>query len=144
MLRPFFIDTVAFVALIKSADEFRPSALKLLQNVHEGNQPARASAISLLEVAYVVRKLGGTAEDVSKAIHACLSIKNLDFLPITPEIIRQASDHMILYKLQLSDAVIAASMAQENMDHLASEDTDFDRVPFLTRVSLSRAAALQR
>jgi len=128
---------MVFVASLKAQDEFKATAEQLLRRVHEGRVHACASVVTLMEVAYVVRRGGGTGEQVNDAVHACLSIKHLEFLPLTPDLMRQASDCLLAYRLDLSDAIIAATMAQEGIDAIASEDRDFDSVPFVKRISLS-------
>jgi predicted nucleic acid-binding protein len=57
----------------------------------------------------------------------------IEVLPIERHVPPLAASLSQLYGLLTNDAFILASMQDEGIVHLASHDTDFDRVPGLTR-----------
>jgi predicted nucleic acid-binding protein len=54
-------------------------------------------------------------------------------LPITAHLVSLAADVSRQFGLLCNDALIVATMRHEGLTNLASNDTDFDRVPGITR-----------
>jgi predicted nucleic acid-binding protein len=57
----------------------------------------------------------------------------IQVLTIAPDLIATAAAFSQQYGLLSNDALIAAVMRANGLTHLASNDVDFDRVPWLTR-----------
>jgi predicted nucleic acid-binding protein len=57
----------------------------------------------------------------------------LQVLPITAPLVLAASNYSGQFELLTGDALVVAVMRQHGLTDLASSDTDFDRVPGLTR-----------
>ncbi len=57
----------------------------------------------------------------------------LPILPVTGTQVSRAADFSRQYGLLTNDALIVAVMQDHHLTHLASNDTDFDRVPGITR-----------
>ena len=62
-----------------------------------------------------------------------LDVIGLRRVPITAQLVSQAADISLQTGLLSNDALIVAVMRDQGLTHLASHDTDFDRVPGLTR-----------
>ncbi len=56
-------------------------------------------------------------------------------LPISEQLVLAASGCSHQFELLTGDAIVVALMQQHGFTHLASHDSDFDRVPGLTRYS---------
>jgi predicted nucleic acid-binding protein len=54
-------------------------------------------------------------------------------LAIQPDLVSAATKLCRQYSLLTNDSLILAVMQQHQLTHLASNDTDFDRVPGVTR-----------
>ncbi len=133
------MDTNAFIAYLVVGDTFQKAAESLLEKIERGELEAEASSMSLLEVTYVLRKMGKGRAEISTAIHALLSIKNLSFLPITADLMREGADLCTRHNLSISDAIIAATAVRLGHSSIVTEDSDFDRLPKdrLTRKSMN-------
>ncbi len=57
----------------------------------------------------------------------------LQILPVTEQLVLAATNCSQQFELLTGDALIVAGMRQHGLTKLASEDSDFDRVPGLTR-----------
>ena len=57
----------------------------------------------------------------------------LQVLPLTRSLVDAATLLSQQYELLTGDALIVATMQQQGLDNLASNDADFDRLPGLTR-----------
>jgi predicted nucleic acid-binding protein len=57
----------------------------------------------------------------------------IQVLPVAADLISKATAISQLFGLLIGDALIVAIMRQQGLTHLASADTDFDRVPGITR-----------
>ena len=136
-----FLDTNIFIAYLKDKDEFQEEAEKLLAQIHDGTVEGEASSMSLLEICYVLKKIGKNEKEISDITHTMLSIDHLRFLPITSDIFREAIDLVQNYKLSVSDAIIAATGMKLKVAEIISEDTDFDKLPenLIKRVSIKEA-----
>ena len=89
-----------------------------------------------LELRFILRKYTMKDEDIEKAINALFSFKELKFLPITPQNIKNSFKYIKNYRLGFFDSVILATMVEAKDFVIISEDTDFDKVRFIQRRSL--------
>ena len=65
------------------------------------------------------------------AIDKILSIQNLCIIPLTGETINLANKYVKKYKLMTNDAIHVATMKQNDITNLASNDSDFERVGWI-------------
>jgi predicted nucleic acid-binding protein len=57
----------------------------------------------------------------------------IQVLPLIGDLVLDAANFSQQFGLLTGDAIIVATMQQQRLTKLASEDSDFDRVPWLTR-----------
>ena len=57
----------------------------------------------------------------------------IQVLPLSEALVLDATNFSQQFELLTGDALIVATMRQQGLTKLASEDADFDRVPWLTR-----------
>jgi predicted nucleic acid-binding protein len=62
-----------------------------------------------------------------------ISVIGLRILDVTGQLVSRAADISIQTGLLTADALTIALMQQHGLMHLASHDSDFDRVPGITR-----------
>ncbi len=131
-----FIDTNVFIAYLEEGDLFQKDAEKFFLKLEGASLVATASSVSLMELVYVLKKHKKTNKEISKIIHLIFSIENLKFLPITADLIKEASDFIESYNLGLSDAIVIATLSRLSISDIVSEDSDFDKVPFIKRLHI--------
>jgi predicted nucleic acid-binding protein len=64
---------------------------------------------------------------------ASLPKLNIQVIPITQTLLEAATVASHQFELLTGDALVVAVMQAHNLTHLASNDADFDRIPWLTR-----------
>jgi predicted nucleic acid-binding protein len=62
-----------------------------------------------------------------------LSLIGIQILPVTGSLVSRAADASVRFGLLTNDALVVTVMQAHGLSHLASHDTDFDRVPGLAR-----------
>jgi predicted nucleic acid-binding protein len=131
-----FIDTNVLLAYLLEGDKFQKDAENLLFKIQKGGVKAEGSVMSLLEISYILKKHRKSNNEIAKTMHAILSIENMKFLPITSDLVREAADFTDIYGLNLSDAIILATAMRLSLKEIISEDSDFDKVPIIKRISM--------
>jgi predicted nucleic acid-binding protein len=86
-------------------------------------------------IAYWLNKHPAEAQQLTQFRHAIQEVPRyrLQVLPIPPDLLDAAAAVTQQTGLLHNDALIVALMQRHNLTHLASADSDFDRVPGLTR-----------
>ena len=128
-----FIDSNVIIPLFKKEDKHKKMAFTFFEHL---NQEYLVSGICLLELRFILRKYTMKDIDIEKAMNALFSFEELRFLPITPENIENSFKYIKEFKLGFFDSVILATMVDAGDFFIISEDTDFDKVGFLKRISL--------
>lgn len=126
-----FIDTNAFVPLFKE-DIFTKIMDKFFENPAEG---LKASCASLIELRFVLKKLGKTNEEVEQAIGYVLSLP-IEFVDINSNLIEESFNYMKEFNTEFFDSIIVSSMVEEQDFSIISFDTDFDKIDFIKRIEL--------
>jgi predicted nucleic acid-binding protein len=90
--------------------------------------PVRGIARRLRRHPAEVQQLSRSRQAVDK-----LTLIGLDVLPVGKGDVSLAADMSRQFGLLCGDALVVAVMQAHGLVHLASKDTDFDRVPGLTR-----------
>ena len=142
LLQFLFIDSNVFIATLLEGDLFRNDALALLEKMEtlpKKHHHIFASVVSLMEIAYVLKKYGKKPSEISNVFHILNEMEFIHFLPLTPEIMLEAGHHIETYNLSLSDAIIVTTATKVGSTQIVSEDKDFDSVPFLNRISIKEA-----
>lgn len=128
-----YIDANIFV-FANLIDEKGKNARDILDQVVHGKK-AITSALALDEVMWVLvkNKIGSGMRNILETIYAT---PNLDIKEVGPLIPLQALDLIEKYKLKPRDAMHLAMMQQHNIDDIASDDADFDKVPWVKRIGI--------
>ena len=82
-----------------------------------------------------LKKQPGTVQQLTlfqKAVEEIFQSR-LRVLPIRPDLLLKATGLSRQFGLLVNDALVVAIMQDQGLSALASQDTDFDRVPGITR-----------
>lgn len=126
-----FLDSNVFVAFLKEKDEFKACSEKIFSKLDEGKLSANASIVTLMEVAYVMRKLG-MQDKIPPTINSFLSVRNLSFLPLTPDVFESSLN--LLKTLGLGDALIATTALENGFKEIVTSDGDFKKISDLLTI----------
>ncbi len=138
------VETDILYAYVKKSDWLKPAAIKLVQMAVEGKLGVLyASREALHELYYLSVEEGVPPEEYLARVAALTSIRNLVFLPTTPEIDLLAFTLLSQYKLgSIFDAYHAATALSQVPDHtIVSTDHVYDMIPGIKRIDPRSLAA---
>lgn len=131
------IETDIIYAFVKSSDQLKPIADRLMWRIKEGELgKVAASRETLHELYYTSMREGVSPDEYISRVAALTSINNLRFLPTTSEIDLLALTLMRQYRLtSIFDAYHAATTLNQVEDRtIISTDHVYDNIPGLTRL----------
>lgn len=149
-----FLDANTFVFHFQPHPLFGPACQQLLQRIENQELPGFTSTHVLTEVAHRLMTIEASVrfgwsskalqrlkqdpsriQQLTSFAQAIARIPQLgvQVLPIPSPLPAAATLLSIQFGLLSSDALVAAAMQQNGLAHLASHDSDFDRVPGITR-----------
>jgi predicted nucleic acid-binding protein len=132
-----YLDSNVFLYPLLYDPEKVPGAAhctKILAEVISGQRTGATSCLTWDEIVHVMRKLAGVqvAREAGKTF---LEFPNLKFLPVDEETLDAAQSLAGRYSLKPRDALHAASALQSGIYEFLSDDSDFDTVKELKRIS---------
>jgi predicted nucleic acid-binding protein len=100
-------------------------------------EAAAANGWKLTALASRLRKRPAAISALTAYKHAIASVRKIGFrvVPITHALVESATTIAGRYQLLMGDALITAVMQAQGLTSLASQDADFDRVPWIKRYS---------
>lgn len=149
-----YIDTNIFHLYLREPQGPTQSLHTLLEKVEKGEAQGYTSTLVLDELLYKLllkkieepygekpfkilknnRKAVQAATSYArKGLEIVLAIENLEILPVKTEHLQAAAHIMEKYSLLPRDAVHIAVMRENNIQDIASADTDFDTINNITR-----------
>lgn len=137
MTKVLYLDANVFIHPTLYTGERADAARAILAAVAAGREPAVTCALTLDEVVWAIGKEAGREAGL-RAARAILDLPNLRILPVREADVRLALD-LLREKRRLAprDAVHAACALNAGVFTVASDDSDFDAVPGLTRRPLA-------
>lgn len=159
-LRQFFgpeiyLDTTAFYAFLRVAE---PAAGILFRQIEVGELQAYTSVLTFDEIAYRLllahirdhhsgSPLDNLRNDETNMIHTYYPpiaaklqllhiLPHLTMLSVTAKDIAQMHEYILQHQLRPRDALHLAAMQKCGCFNLVSNDSDFDRIPALTRFTI--------
>lgn len=135
-----YIDTNVFVyaVLENPANPEGVYARAMLEKIVTKKIPASTSILTWDEVIWACRKELPFAEALSKG-NAILTFPNLKISDATTAVIKIAAELSGRYSLKPRDAIRAATAILNGEREIISDDSDFDKVKELRRISLAEA-----
>ncbi len=115
------------------------ASIDILRRIEKGEITAVTSFLSWDEVVWVVWKLLGPDDAVS-AGYKLLAFPNLKFVDVDEAVVYKAQLLVERCRLKPRDAIHAASALIAGERTIVSDDSDFDRVRELERVSVEEFA----
>lgn len=129
-----YVDANIFIYATAANDQKGAAAANILQEIEEGAS-AITSSLTLDEVMWWFIK-NDKADDLKAAIQEIYELTNLEVKDTPALIPLQALDLIEQHNLKPRDAIHAATMKHYGQTHIASEDTDFDRIPGIKRIGI--------
>jgi predicted nucleic acid-binding protein len=135
-----YLDASFFVIAALDAGENGNGARACIRLMNErADTVALTSLLTFDEVAYAVKKQEGRESGI-RAGEALLGT-NILFSDITRDIVGHALPILKHNGLDPRDALHAATMKKHSVQEIVSADADFDRVPWLKRISVQQFLA---
>lgn len=134
------VDSMVFVYHFEGSREFGPAANSLLEAAELGRCRLAASALALLEILVVPKRMG--RGDLCRRYRDLLeSFPNLDFFELDSDTAERAAELRARYDLRTPDAIHLATALAAGAQTFASEDRRLRKVKELAVVPLSAALA---
>ena len=112
---------------------------RILAKIANNELPASTSVLTWDEVVWACKKELPFAEALSKG-NSVLAFPNLKISDVTLTVIKSAVELATTYSLKPRDALHAATAILNGEREIITDDTDFDKVKELKRISLAEAS----
>jgi len=106
---------------------------RILEEIAAGRLEAATTTLAVLEVARTLQRLGLSRQDVITTVHAILSLP-IRLLPIDTRVLAKTLELLSSSGTSLHDCAHAAAALLEGISAIVTADTDFDRIPDITRI----------
>lgn len=136
-----YIDTVVFATSLLSADKDGLNARKLIERIETGKINAFTSLMTTDELMWVIKK-NRNKEYAADSCKSLLQMPHLKFIDITKSIMIETIDAFAHTNLKPRDALHYATMKQNEIRVIVSEDSDFDSIEGIKRINITEALAL--
>ncbi len=134
------VDSMLFVYWLEGSQEFGAAAGALLEAAEVGRCRLAASALALLEILVVPKRMG--RGDLCRRYRDLLeSFPNLDFHELDGDIADKAAELRARYDLRTPDAIHLATAIAAGAESFASEDRRLKKVKEIKVVPLRAALA---
>ncbi len=121
-----------------TSDPYAKAAIQKFGEIAAGRLTASTSWLTWDEVVWIVRRTVGPTEAAQQG-RAFLDLPNIQLLDTDREVISKAQDLIDSYEVKPRDAIHAAAAIINGAEEILSEDTDFDAIHELKRVSLLKS-----
>ena len=131
---PRFLDTNILLRYLTRDDEEKAHrALALLLRVERGEEEVVTSPMVVFETIFTLQSYYRLPKErIRERVGDLLSLRSLH-VP-DKQVFLRALDLYVRHNISFADAYNAASMHQRQMTEIYSWDTDFDKLPGITRV----------
>ncbi|MBI5392893.1 type II toxin-antitoxin system VapC family toxin [Candidatus Woesearchaeota archaeon] len=131
-----YIDSNIFVFASLDYDKLSDLSQKIISQIEQRKCIVFTSVLTYDEVVWNIRKhLSKEASFIAGELF--LSLSNLIVKDVTKNTIFEAHHLMKQYFLKPRDAIHLATMILENETEILSEDSDFDKIPTIKRISIA-------
>jgi predicted nucleic acid-binding protein len=134
-----YIDSNFFIYAVASDTPEGRWCRSTLSHIMEGEFIACTSTLTWDEIVYVLMKKINR-EIALECSEYFLSLPNVHYIDVSPEILKLAHSIMTQYAMKPRDAIHAACMSHQGIDTIITEDTHFDRIPSVKRVWMNDIA----
>ena len=134
-MKKTYIDANIFLNAILYDDEKSNICKQILTQIITKEIQGFTSLLTWDEVVYGVKKLRGQ-EIAIKEGNKFLKMPNLNFLNIGKEVIIKSQELINAYNIDPRDSIHLSSMLINDIQELASDDSDFDKIKEIKRIKL--------
>lgn len=129
-----YLDASVFIqGILREDNKSKEVILKIANNEFMGV----TSVLSWDEIVYVVQKFLGR-EIALREGNKLFNLPNIEFIDAKKDVIIGAGKLMDKYNINPRDAIHCATALKLNIKEIISEDSDFDKVKELKRISCSK------
>jgi predicted nucleic acid-binding protein len=133
------LDTCLWIYHFEQHPQYSKLVEQILTAIAKGQCKATASELVLLELMTGPLKLG--RQDVADEYETLLThFPNLEFIPITRNILLEAAKIRALHGFRTPDAIILATAKEQNATLVITNDQNWSRYPELTTLCLAEIA----
>lgn len=136
MIFLYYLDANVFIYAALETDGLGVSAVNLLSK--SGSGQFFTSFLTIDEVVFIVRKNRGVGAAVEIG-NAMLEMEGLNFIEVNYRVAQNALQATASYNLRPRDAFHFASMQEHSLKEIVSEDSDFDKIPVINRLTVADA-----
>jgi len=129
-----YVDANIFIFARFSLEKEGIAARAFLEKIKNGLF-AVTSTLTIDEVMWVIKK-NGKNHQLREIIEDIYDIQNLEIVELPVDVPLKAIDVIERFNLKPRDAFHVATMEHFRIKEIASEDADFDKIPWVKRKSL--------
>ena len=129
----YFIDSTTFISAVDKDSESHSHCLELLDMVAKKRLKAATSLETLEETLFILSRLI-PHRDALRVVRNLMLLPGLTRHTMGYSILMQAMEIMEIYPLRPKDAINVATMLENDIAFIVSEDTDYDETGLVQRI----------
>ncbi|MEM3154315.1 MAG: type II toxin-antitoxin system VapC family toxin [Candidatus Woesearchaeota archaeon] len=133
-----YIDSNVFATAALDQGALGQKARRIIDAIETGKLLACTSALTVGEVMWAVKKIGGKEQAIATA-RTILALRNLDVCDASHSVISEAVDIFSHSELHPRDAIHYATMRSRGIKTMISNDANFDKIKEITRKPIEKA-----
>mgnify|MGYP001614296624 CR=1 FL=1 len=134
-MKKIYLDANIFLNAILYDDKKAESCKEIISQIINNKLQGYTSLLTWDEVVYTIQKLSGRKLSIKEG-EKMLKVPNMVFLDVNINIILKAQRLMDRYDLYPRDSIHLSSMLINNIEELASDDSDFDKLKEIKRIKV--------
>ena len=134
-MKKIYLDANIFLNAILYEDEKAESCKKIISQIMNNELQGYTSLLTWDEVFYTIQKLSGRNLAIREG-RKLLKFPNVIFLDVSIGIILKAQELTEKYSIYPRDSIHLSSMLINNIEDLASDDSDFDKIKEIKRIKV--------
>ena len=134
-----YIDANIFLLAILYDDEKSLRAKKVLIDISESRMKAATSALTWDEITWAIRKFVSPDKSIEEG-EKFIKFPNLRIISFSQKELEESQNLMKKYNLKPRDSIHAATAIMAGEKTMISDDSDFDRIKELKRITLEEAS----
>jgi predicted nucleic acid-binding protein len=129
----YFIDSNALISAVDKDSNSHRHCLELIDRVAKLQISAATSLETLEETLYILTKLV-SRKDALRIVRNFMLLPGLSKYPMNLKTLMQAMEVMEIYPLTPKDAINIATMLENNIRLIVSDDKDYDKAGLVQRI----------
>ena len=129
----YFIDSNALIGAVDKDSDSHRHCLELIDRVAKLQLKAATSLETLEETLFILTRLV-SRKDAIRIVRNFMLLPGLSKYPMSLRTLMQAMEVMEIYPLTPKDAINIATMLENNIKLLVSDDKDYDRAGLVQRI----------